>query len=138
MASSELIAGIGFVVFGIYSFWKDQRVRSGRDRSWLKLYHNPAIPFWMRNAPLVARFAGTMGLGWGLGSLASWATATGALPELPGALIALSLIGLGTVGMVLALVGSLRAPESLKPDWLREEERGAAPAQTETPRSGAH
>lgn len=118
----ELIVGFTFVAFAVYLFWKDRRVRSGRDRSWLSNYRNTGIPIWFRNAPLVARFSAMTALGWGLGVLAFWATESAIIPRALGAVLVISLVTLGTVAMVFSIVGTYRAPAALKPPWLKDEE----------------
>ena len=132
--ATHVVAGMFFLLFGLYAYRKDRAVRAGHDRNWLALYHDRSVPFWMRNAALVAPFAGAMGVAWGLGILTFFVTSVGRMPELPGALLFVGFGVVGTIAMLLFLIGAYRAPESQKPDWLRRDEHkeGGSAAQTRT------
>ncbi len=118
----ELIVGLLLLASAAYLFWKDRRVRSGRDRGWVSNYRNMKIPVWLRNGPLVARYTAAAMLGWGLAALLYLAAELTIVAKPLAALGVIGLVVLGTMAGVYALVGTYRVPDALKPPWLRDEE----------------
>ena len=108
------------LLMGFLSVFAGLLVRTGKWRSWVRIYHNQYVPSYIRNSFLTLI---PIGLTFILLVLGGLLMGFGLEQDHASLMIGgLVLLLVGVLGMMMTLVWLYRPPNWLKPPWLRKED----------------